>query len=509
VSARLNYVCVNVGPRYGMEYVAILRDQVLRNATQVEAPCAFWCLTDRPDELPEGVYPIPAPEGLPGWWAKVALFSPDMPWAEGDRIIYFDLDVAITGRLEELAERKGIIWDFNWPMFNSSVMAWDHGDHRAVWENFIPEVMERPSDPDIAPLLPKGQINGGDQEYLTRLARERVDPDPWETFPGDWFRSYRDCHAWPPNGCKAVIFHGSPKPSEVTAGWVPNVWKLNGFTSFPEFKGANTTEDHRMENVASACAREHLPWFTGFRDEGSACVIVGGAPSMLEHLSDIRWHARQKKTRIVTVNNAWRVLAEHGVTPDAHVILDARADNAEFLNGAPKGMRLLLASQCHPDVFDAAEATGAEIAVWHCAFGDNDALWKVLEPWKETKPIILVPGGSTVGLRAMWLAVFSGFRTLRMYGVDSSYADNGDHHAYPQALNDGETVLEVARGAKRYRCAPWMVRQAAEFEEQWREYRRYVDFEGKPAPVTVHVHGVGLIPDIARGLRDQQREIAA
>lgn len=494
------FVAVNVGPRYSMEYVATLRDMVLRNCSKSERPFAWFCVTDRPDELPDGVNAIQADPALPGWWQKVRLFSPEMPWPEGQRVVYFDLDVAITGRLEELIETKGIIRDWHWPCYNSSVMIWDHGDHAEVWRDFRPESMGEPGKVVPRALLPKGTINGGDQEWITECGG-------WEPFPREWFASYRYCVSWPPAGCKAVIFHGDPKPHVIDYGWVPNIWKIGGYTSFPEFKGANTTEDDRMGNVAAACKRD-LPWFTGFGDSGQTCVIVGGAPSLLDTVADVRFRSRQGKTRVVALNNSWRVLVENGVTPHACVMLDGRAENAAFLKDAPKSMRLLLASQCHPDVFDAAAESGADVSVWHCGFGDNTKLWEVLDPYRETHPIILVPGGSTVALRAMWLAVFSGFRKLHMYGVDGCYAPDGSHHAYPQALNDGEQVVEVARGDKRYRCAPWHARQAMEFDDTWRALRNYRDFDGKPAPVSVHVHGTGLLPDIARSLREEDRKAA-
>lgn len=501
VTAPVAFCCVNVGPRYSMEYVTVLRDMVARNFTKSERPCAFFCITDRPDELPEGVNAIPADPALPGYWQKLRLFAPDMPWEEGLRVVYLDLDVCVTGRLEDLVERKGIARDAGWPCFNSSVMVWDHAEHREAWDRFTLERMT--SRGTIVPqeLLPFGTVNGGDQEWLTEVGG-------WDLLPAEWVKSYRwEARDWPPQGCRIVQFHGDPKPADVTEGWVPNVWKVGGFTSFPEFKGANTTEDHRLANVEASC-RHDIPWFTGFGDDGHTCVIVGGGPSLKTTIDDVRWHARQKKTRIVAVNNSWRMLVAHGVTPHALVMVDARAENAEFLKDAPASMRLLLASQCHPDVFAAAKETGAEISIWHCGFGDNDALWTVLEPYKDSHPIILVPGGSTVALRAMWLATFSGFRKLHMYGVDGSYAADGAHHAYPQALNDGEQVLEVACGDKRYRCAPWQARQAEEFTGTWHALRQFVDFDGKSAPVTIHVHGTGLIPDIARNLRIREREAA-
>lgn len=511
VPARVNFVTVSVDGYYSADYVAILFDSILRNISRTDHELALWCVTDRPEDLPEGVNHIPHDPRLPGWWAKLALFSPDMPWAQGERVHYFDLDVAITGRLEDFIDAKGVIKDWHWAgAANTSVMSWDHGEHRGAWDHFDISFL----DWDPGPVIPKAWLpshakNAGDMEYLMYATRKGWDTDPWEHYPAEWFPSYRTCHAWPSEGSKAVILHGSPKPHEITEGWVPNVWKIGGFTSFPKFKGANTTEDQRLANVASAVGREHIPWFTGFRDEGNSCVIIGGAPSMLEHISDIRWHARQKKTRIVSVNNAWRTLMEHGITPDVHVMLDARPENAEFVKGAPQSMRFVIASQCHPDVFDVLEAQKNEVAIWHSAHPDNERLMAVLKPWWDEGPkqkvSILIPGGSTVALRSMWLAVYSGFRKIHMYGVDSCYDVEGAHHAYAQNLNDGETIIEVARGERRYQCAPWMCRQAEEFRETWKDLRGYVDEFGVSSPVAVHVHGVGLIPDIAAELKAAER----
>ncbi|RAK51200.1 6-hydroxymethylpterin diphosphokinase MptE-like protein [Phenylobacterium soli] len=496
--SRVNFVCVNVGPKYPMSYVEILRDMVLRNSSNMDHDCAFWCVTDRADELPEGVYAIPADPALPGWWQKVRLFSPSMPWAQGDRCVYFDLDVAITGRLEDLVERKGIMDDPHWPMRNSSVMVWDHGEHGQIWYNFTADEIAREAEPEIKALLPRGQINAGDQHWITKCA-----PD-WPTFPRDWFVSYRAARDWPPNECKAVIFHGSPKPAEVTDGWVPNIWRVGGFTSFPEIKGVNTSEEQRLANVEVNSKRD-LDWFTGFRNEGRSCVIVCGSPSMKDYLPEIRAH-RRRGARIVSVNNAWRFLHQRGITPDVNVMLDARPQNAEFLNGAPKAMRWMIASQCDPSVFDLAAELGLETVLWHNGYDSGyDRLWEMLEPYRDSKPVILVPGGSTVGLRTMWLAAFSGFRTLHMYGIDSSFADDGAHHAYAQALNDHDEALEVAMGEKRYLCARWMIRQANEFQGTWRDLKVFAPMPDKIEPVTVHVKGRGLIPDIARKLREEER----
>lgn len=289
--------------------------------------------------------------------------------------------------------------------------------------------------------------------------------------------------------------------------WVPSVWRIGGFTSLPQMTGVNTTEDLRWDNIKANIQRD-LPWFTGFKDEGRTAVVVCGAPSMRDHVSDIRFHKRHG-ARIVSVNNAWRFLVENGITPDVHVMLDARPENAEFVKDAPKSTRYVLASQCHPSVFDAL--ADHDVVLWHNAFGDeakHRQFLDLLAPYDATKPIILVPGGCTVGLRALWLCALSGFRRIHVYGIDSSY-DGDAHHAYAQPLNDGEQVLEVVMGGKSYRCAPWMARQAEEFHQHWDDLRQFrPDPYGPIEPVTIHVQGRGLIPDMARALRAEERSAA-
>lgn len=495
----INFVCVRVGTAYSAEAVRIWADMIARNASTLDQ-FALWCVTDAPDELPAGVGYIPADQTIPpSWWAKLQLFAEDMPWEPGARVVYTDLDVCVTGRLEDLTERKGIIRDWHWPCFNSSVMVWDHGEHRAAWEMFDRGQMTAAGPLIPADVLPAGQVNGGDQEWLTWADMKGIDPDVWEILPAAWCRSYRaHAQAWPPNECKVVVFHGKPKPSDVTEGWVPDVYKVGGFTSLPEMRGVNVTHDDLLANIAANVDRD-VPWFTGFGPHKGAAVVVGGGPSMPDSISDIRAKVRQG-ARLITLNNAWRLLAQHGLTPDVHVMLDARPENAAFVADAPASARYLVASQCHPDVFDAL--AGREVVMWHNAFGDNAALREILAPYEaegpNQRPCLLVPGGGTVGLRTLWLCAMSGFRRVHVYGMDSSYEGEA-HHAYPQPLNDGERVLDVTMGGKRYRAAPWMVRQTEEFRQTWNDLRRL--------GVAVRVHGRGLLPDVGRSLWAELREM--
>lgn len=479
----IRFVMVWVGQKYGPEYPLHLGDMIARNSTQIEE-MSLECITDRPGDLPEGIRAIKSHSGYPGWWAKIQLFSPDMPWDEGDQIIYLDLDVIITGRLEQLVGVEGIIRDWHWPCYNSSVMSWRHGQHREIWDLWTSDEIDAPPRSDIADLLPKGQVNGGDQVYITEVSR-------WDTFPSTWFPSYRKCAAGPPAGSVAVIMHGDPKP-DVAGGWVDDFWKVGGLTSLPEMKGVNVSHDQILDNVRVNCARD-LQWFTPWHPSPHSAVLVCGGPSMKDNIAEIRAHAR-RGAQVVSVNNALPFLIENRIYPGAHIMLDARPENAAFVKDAPPSVRYFLASQVHPDVFDALQ--GREVVVWHNAFGTNEELKGVLEPYWDTKPVLLIPGGGTVGLRALWLLHESGFRKIHVYGMDSSYED-GAHHAYAQPLNDGEQLLKVTMGGKDYTCARWMARQSEEFRETWADLQR--------RGTRIFMHGRGLIPDIAKALVAAER----
>jgi hypothetical protein len=475
----INVVSVRVGTKYGPEYVHKLHDAICRHLGEEQR---HWCLTDDPDSLPDGVSPIPHNPDLPGWWQKVYLFSDEMPWEDGAEVLYMDLDVCVTGRLEGLPH--GIIRDWHWPCYNSSVMRWPHGEHRFIWDLFLPDAIDLPSKA-LKHLLPAGQVNGGDQEWITQTSY-------WETFPPEWFISYRDAVAWPPEGCKAVIFHGRPKPDEVTDGWVPGAWKVGGFTCPPKMDGMNVSADFAYDNIRANVTRD-LEWFSGFDKQDKACVIVGGGPSMRDHVTAIKGR-RRRGDRIITVNNALGYLHDRGLTPDAHVMLDARAENVAFVENAPKKTRYFLASQVHPCVFDAL--SGHNVVVWHNGMHDGEELFSIVKPWfdegPDQKPVVFVPGGGTVGLRALNLAWLSGYKKIHLYGFDSSY-EAGHHHAYGQALNDNDSTIQIALDGRTYVCAPWMARQAMEFQENYLALRE--------KGIKVFVHGRGLIPDLWRRLQ--------
>jgi uncharacterized Rossmann fold enzyme len=458
----LNVCCVCVGTAYDPSYVEILFSMVRRNLA-AGTRGRFVVFTDNPAAFSEmaGVETRHIPDAPHSWWAKLWLFKPDA-FPKGERVLYFDLDTLITGPLDEIARYDGqiaILRDVYRPDgLQSSVMAWEAGTLEFVWQRWLKEGM---------PLLP-----GGDQEWLERMY---LAADLWqELFPGR-FRSYKlDCTEFVPKGTSVVFFHGHPRPHEVKDGWVPDVWKVSNETMFFSL---NVKEEQLRANVTYALTK---PKWVEMRDGTQyPAIIVGGGPSLKDDLWRIRGYQLSGAV-IYATNNTWRFLKEAGITPDAHVMHDAREGNLPFV---PSEGLCYYASQCHPSVLDAA---GDRLLCWH---PHSEVVLDTIGA--NPKGSVMVSGGSTIGLNAVSLAYILGHRKFLLFGFDSSYAD-GQHHAYSQTLNDGELVLEARVGEEVFHASPWMIQQS----EQFIGLARQLIGLG----CEVSVYGYGLLPTLVANL---------
>jgi hypothetical protein len=458
----LNVACVCVGTAYSPEYVDILYSMVRRNLEG--GLCGrFTVFTDNPSlfEKMAGVEVKEVPI-LQGWWAKMFLFSKDA-FPDGERVLYFDLDTVITGPLDDIAAYDGefaILSDaYRRDGLQSSVMAWEAGSMEGVWRSFRD--------------LGYPDVDGGDQAFLEAcFAEMRFKPDLWQRmYPGK-FRSYKvDCKEFVPKGTSVVFFHGFPKP-HYAGGWVKDVWKVaDGAITF----ALNVKEDRIRANIAHALSK---PTWIEMRDGTQyPAIIVGGGPSLEGDLWRIRGY-QLSGGMVYATNNTYRYLKENGITPDAHVMHDARAENLAFVPA--EDTRCYYASQCHPTVLDAA---GERLICWHPH--STVALEAIGE---SPKGKTMVSGGSTIGLNTMSLAYILGHRIFLIFGFDSSYAD-GEGHAYPQSLNDGEWVIEAEAAGQTFACAPWMVQQS----EQFIPLAQQLIALG----CQVNVYGTGLLPTLA------------
>jgi hypothetical protein len=230
------FSCVRTGTGYSFEYVVRLYNMLRRNTT-----CDMRLLnfTDQPEEYP-GVYRIDITKhGLQGWWGKVALFNPS--YQPFDGMIYFDLDTAITGNIDEMVsvvrQRNEfiILRDFLYYKrlaenrnpnprdfgYGSAVMNIPNGFGRKIWDDFM-------ANKEVFMAKYHGVAGGGDQA----LIHDIVGPDAllWQDMfeNKNYFRSFKFpislMDALPEN-TRVVCFHGFPKPHEATkCSWLKHNW---------------------------------------------------------------------------------------------------------------------------------------------------------------------------------------------------------------------------------------------------------------------------------------------
>lgn len=197
---------------YNSDWVRRLRNMVER---RLDVPHRFVCLTNI--EIAD-IETIPLKQDWPGWWSKIELFDPDNDL--GERVLYLDLDMLVTGDLRDIAFHPGEIammppshtFSKGRPQqrpdivnrYQSSCMVWSPPAGREIFERFTPEMMKR---------------FRGDQDWAGHIK-----PD-CAVMPPDWFRKLKHCPKGPKEGVKLVICH--PWKNDIAARkfpWVKTLW---------------------------------------------------------------------------------------------------------------------------------------------------------------------------------------------------------------------------------------------------------------------------------------------
>lgn len=203
-------------------------------------------------------------------------------------------------------------------------------------------------------------------------------------------------------------------------------------------------------------------------------ILCGSGPSLADSLSDIRKLVLEGGT-VFALNGAATYLASNDIYPDYQVLMDAREETAELIGPAHVH---LFASQVHPSCFDAMPRA----RIWHLQIGGIDY---VLPDYERS--YCLIGGAASVGNTTTCLAYAMGYRTLEIFGYDSSHRD-ARSHAFHQKMNDGEPCASVRFNGKDYISSLTMKLQAEKFQDTARAL--------KEGGCVVNVHGTGLLPDI-------------
>lgn len=154
--------------------------------------------------------------------------------------------------------------------------------------------------------------------------------------------------------------------------------------------------------------------------EGRIAVVCYG-PSLEQ-----TWEQLKDFEFIITCSGAHKFLLDRGIIPTWHAEVDPRPHKAELIGEPHRLVEYLVASVCHRKVLDLLE--GYSVKLWH-VFA-HEAERKEI-PHIYPRGEWAITGGSNVGLRAMVLARFLGFKKMTVFGMDCSFKPDGQQHAGP------------------------------------------------------------------------------
>lgn len=250
----------------------------------------------------------------------------------------------------------------------------------------------------------------------------------------------------------------------------------------------NTTDRQLRTNLENAKSLG-LPELSVMPAHPGTLAIVGSGPSLKDN-----WRLIPPDCEVMALNGAYRFLKDQGRVPEYFAMLDARDVNTSFVQDTSPETAFLIASQCHPDVFEAL--SDRHVTLFHLGTPTTRQAFPDADPY--------VGGGGTVGLSALGLALALGYRTVILYGFDSSF-EGESHHVRPQSQNANQTEIDVWVQDRKYRTTHAMAAQTMDFFPFYEAIRKFApDF-------TIHLMGRGLFYDFVvtnNNPTSRERELA-
>ncbi|MDB5364632.1 MAG: hypothetical protein JWM77_559 [Rhodospirillales bacterium] len=176
----------------------------------------------------------------------------------------------------------------------------------------------------------------------------------------------------------------------------------------------------------------------------------------------------------LAVNNALRLFVERGLAPDYWIASDPQSCVADFLCDAPRETTYLVASKCHPSVFDVLQER--RVVLWHCAEQATLDLFVGR---------LVVPTSVSVTLCALNLMPVLGFERIETWGWDGCYMTGRDH-AVAQPHRRDDVTIQLGPRRRFATTTSW----AAEAEDAVHLF--------KSAERQVRIRGRGMIGAILR-----------
>jgi uncharacterized Rossmann fold enzyme len=197
-------------------------------------------------------------------------------------------------------------------------------------------------------------------------------------------------------------------------------------------------------------------------------IIVGGAPSIKDHLDEIRRLSSDPLNAVFAVNWSHTWLIQNGIVPKGCVFFEIDAEPDTVLKNAHKDVTYYICCHCHQKTFDMLE--GYNRVLWHTIPNSKIEVTTAEELFPNAD---LVGGGIGTFTRTMTVALYLGYRHLDLFGCDSSFPDNSTSHVegYETAMDsqkDGFYVYakdDSTGDVRRFRTLGYLALQHEEFKE--------------------------------------------
>lgn len=218
-------------------------------------------------------------------------------------------------------------------------------------------------------------------------------------------------------------------------------------------------------------------------------VIVGGSPSVKDHLEKIRELSKNPRNNIFAINWTHTWLINNKIIPNSTVFFEIDIEPDTVLKHAHPNVTYYICSHCDPRTFD--QLKDFKRVLWHSP-PNSEQEHRVREELFSNST--MCGGGIGTFTRTLTVAMFLGYRDFEIFGVDSSFPDDSDTthvKGYETPMNvekDGMYVYARYSGTdevRRFKTIGPLALQHEETKEYWRVNHPFF---------TMRFHGDGLIP---------------
>lgn len=202
-------------------------------------------------------------------------------------------------------------------------------------------------------------------------------------------------------------------------------------------------------------------------------IIVGGAPSVQDHLDQIRTLAADPDNSIFAINWTHTWLIQNGIIPKGCVFFEIDAEPDTVLKAAHPDVTYYICSHCSPKTFDSLQ--GFKRKLWH---SPPNSPAEVIVHDELFPKSYLIGGGVGTFTRTMTLAMTEGYRALDIFGVDGSFPEDSPstHVEGYETANDVKTDAfdVIAKSTtdstkiRKFKTVGYLALQVDEFQEYCR-----------------------------------------